>query len=251
MNAVESFTLIRHGPIDTGWHQHAEHQLLYAEGGVLYVSTRESQFLLPAFHGAWIPAVNAHKLVSPSEKTNLWLIYFQTKKKEPASFQGGVRIFGLSSLAREMLRYTERWSTEGEESDPLARSYYRTIRLLAAEWCEAPLSLVLPHVEEGILGEVTQYVIENFGDLLRIEDVAQIHGVSGRTLMRLFNSRLGMTFGAYLRTVRIVKAVELLTSPSASVLEVAYDVGYSSPSSFSQAFRRLTGLSPKEYTRRR
>jgi AraC-like DNA-binding protein len=100
-----------------------------------------------------------------------------------------------------------------------------------------------------VLGDVTQYILDNIGEPLTIQAVAQIHGVSGRTLMRLFRSQLGITFGAYLRIARIVKAVELLTAPSVSIIEVAYDVGYNSPSSFSQAFRRLTGMSPQEYVK--
>ena len=243
---------VNEGVLDTGWHQHEEHQLIYAENGVLYVHTHQSQFLLPAYHGAWIPAHFAHKLVSPSDRTRLWILYFQPRQ-EDAAFLQTVRIFGLSSLAREMLRYTERWSKNGEnvaKSNPLAQSFYETIRLLAEEWCSKPLSLTLPHTTDKLLVNVTRYVLKNMGERLHVEHVAHMHGVSGRTLMRLFHSQLGMTFGAYLRTARIVKAVELLTSPSVSVLEVAFTVGYKSPSSFSQAFRRLTGMSPQEYASR-
>ena len=249
---VDSVTYFNTGILDTGWHQHAEHQLIYAEGGVLYVHTQTSHFLLPAYHGAWIPAHCAHNLVSHSDKTKLWLLYFQPAEKEVEVLQS-VRIFALSLMAREMLRYTERWSRDEnvtEETTPLAKSFYDSIRLFAEEWCAEPISLFLPHPADDLLAKVTQHILENMGESLRVKDVAQIYGVSGRTLMRLFRSQLGTTFGAYLRTARIVKAVELLTSPSASVLEVAYDVGYKSPSSFSQAFRRLTGMSPQEYALR-
>ena len=248
---VNTTTIIRTGMLDTGWHRHAVHQLIYAEGGVLYVLTEKQQFLLPAYHGAWIPARSAHKLLSPSEETRLWLLYFHPKEDDIAVFRR-VRIFGVSPLAREMILHTERWSHEadsGGEAGLLAQRFYETIRLLAAEWCEKPLKLILPHTEDGILGDVTQYILDNVGEPLTIQAVAQIHGVSGRTLMRLFRSQLGITFGAYLRIARIVKAVELLTVPSVSIVEIAYDVGYNSPSSFSQAFRRLTGMSPQEYVR--
>jgi AraC-like DNA-binding protein len=163
-----------------------------------------------------------------------------------------VRIFGISALAREMILYTDRWSDKEEingNGGLLAQQFYETIRLLAAEWCAEPLQLILPHTEDGILGDATQYILDNIGELLTIQAVAQIHGVSSRTLMRLFRSQLGITFGTYLRIARIVKAVEMLSTPSVSIIEVAYKVGYNSPSSFSQAFRRLIGMSPQEYLR--
>jgi AraC-like DNA-binding protein len=151
-----------------------------------------------------------------------------------------------------MMLYTQRWSDEEDcsrDDSLLAQHFYETIRLLVAEWCKEPLQLILPHTEDGILGDVTQYIFDNIGEPLTIQTVAQIHGVSGRTLMRHFRSQLGITFGTYLRIARIVKAVEMLSTPSISIIEVAYEVGYNSPSSFSHAFRRLIGMSPQEYLR--
>ena len=60
---------------------------------------------------------------------------------------------------------------------------------------------------------------------------------------------LGMTFGAYLRVARIIKAIELLTDPHASVTEVSLEVGYKSLSSFSRTFQQLTGVTPRDYLR--
>jgi AraC-like DNA-binding protein len=251
VNPDNTTSIIRTGMLDTGWHHHAVHQLIYAEDGVLYVLTEKQQFLLPAYHGAWIPARCAHKLISPSEETRLWLLYIHPEEDEIPVFQS-VRIFGVSPLAREMILYTERWADEEDRSvdgSLLAQRFYETIRLLAAEWCEEPLQLILPHTEDRVLGSVTQYILDYIGEPLTIQAVAQIHGVSGRTLMRLFRSQLGITFGTYLRIARVVKAVEMLTTPSVSIIEVAHNVGYNSPSSFSQAFRRLIGMSPQEYRR--
>ena len=249
LKPIERPTLIRTGHLDTGWHHHIEHQLIYAEGGVLYVLTEESQFLLPAYHGVWIPAQRAHKLLSPSEKTKLWLLYFAPKKAEEAVLKD-IHVFGISPLAREMMIYTERWSTERDQTGTdaaLAQSFYQTIRLLASEWCAQPLSLILPHTEDNLLGTITTYIRENMGSSLTIEDVAHVYSISGRTLMRLFRQHLGITFGTYLRIARIVKAVELLTLPATSVIDVAYAVGYNSPSAFSHAFRGLTGMTPQTY----
>ena len=251
LRPIRALTYAETGELDTGWHQHAEYQLIYAEGGVLYVLTEKHQFLLPAFHGTWIPATVPHKLLSPSEQTKLWVLFFQPREEEVAMLQS-VRTLPVSNLAREMILFTEQWSSaKVEEVSPLAHHFYETIWRLVAEWCKEPLALILPYVEGGILEEITQHILENLGQPINIETVASKHGMSGRTLMRLFRNQLNMTFGAYLRTARIVKAVELLTEPSASVLEVAYEVGYKSPSSFSQAFRRLTGMSPQAYIKRR
>jgi transcriptional regulator GlxA family with amidase domain len=93
------------------------------------------------------------------------------------------------------------------------------------------------------------YISENLTSPLQLDTVAHRHGFSGRTLLRLFKDQLGMTFGAYLRLARIIRAIELLTHPTASVTEVAYEVGYKSLSSFSRVFQQHTGLQPQQYLR--
>ncbi len=76
---------------------------------------------------------------------------------------------------------------------------------------------------------------------------AQIH-VSSRTLARLFQRELGMSFGAWRRRSRLVLALPRLAA-GASVLEVALEHGYDSPSAFSAMFRRMVGVSPTGYLR--
>ena len=44
-------------------------------------------------------------------------------------------------------------------------------------------------------------------------------------------------------------ALPLLLDPDVSLLEIGYAVGYSDPAHFSNAFRRWTGMSPKDYRR--
>lgn len=159
-------------------------------------------------------------------------------------------IFPVSILAREMIVYTQNWSTEGETGE-IERSFLETIRLLAVDWCKQTIPLVLPTTEHASLERVTTYIGDNLMHPLQLDSVAQRYGFSGRTLLRLFKDQLGMTFGTYLRIARIVRAIELLVDPNASVAEVAYEVGYSSLSSFSRAFQQLTGGNPREYLRNR
>jgi AraC-like DNA-binding protein len=244
----EAFTVhLQAGRFDVAWHTHSQHQLIYAENGVVHICTEARAFLLPANHGAWIPANCAHRLHSDTAGLQLWLLYFRPREPEHEAL-GQLRLFFISTLAREMILFTARWSIEGEANET-EHYFYETARLLAIEWCSQPLPLTLPLATESLLEEVTTYIQGNLTGSLQLESIALKYGVSSRTLMRMFRKHLGMTFGEYVRIARMVKAVELLTQPSMTVTEVAYAVGYNSLSSFSQMFRRLIGLTPYEYIR--
>ena len=76
--------------------------------------------------------------------------------------------------------------------------------------------------------------------------VAEICGLSKRTLARRM-SELGTTLKAELDQLRATQAKSALLNGDLSVAQVGASVGYPEPSVFTRAFRRWTGLSPRQY----
>ncbi len=82
---------------------------------------------------------------------------------------------------------------------------------------------------------------------ITIEEAAEQLNISSSYLSRLFKQETGYTFVDYLTYYRIKIAVDLLKNPSVKVYEVADLVGYSDARYFSQIFRKITGVTPKEF----
>jgi AraC-like DNA-binding protein len=72
-------------------------------------------------------------------------------------------------------------------------------------------------------------------------------GVSRALFAKRFTEVVGQSPLGYLTEWRMYTAEELLADPDLSVAKVAGAVGYADPSSFSTAFKRLRGLSPREF----
>jgi AraC-like DNA-binding protein len=81
-----------------------------------------------------------------------------------------------------------------------------------------------------------------------IEHAARRIGVPVRTLQRRLRER-GQSFSDLVETIRWKRAQLLLSRPGAHVNDVAKALGYADPSSFSRAFRRWAGMSPRDYQR--
>ena len=79
-----------------------------------------------------------------------------------------------------------------------------------------------------------------------IERVAVTTGISKRTLQRFLGSK-ATTYSKLVDQVRYNMAVPLLADPSNSITEIACDLGYANVAHFSRAFKRITGLSPRNY----
>jgi transcriptional regulator GlxA family with amidase domain len=82
-----------------------------------------------------------------------------------------------------------------------------------------------------------------------VGDLASSLAMSRRQLTRRLKRAVGETPGEVIYQLRIARAKTLLMEAE-SVAEVAYAVGYRSPSSFSQSFRKATDMTPSEYVER-
>jgi AraC-like DNA-binding protein len=78
------------------------------------------------------------------------------------------------------------------------------------------------------------------------QQIADAMHVSNRTLQRKLKEE-GTSFMDLLQDTRLQLARKYLNHPSRSVVETAYLLGFSEPSTFSRAFKRWTGLAPADY----
>ena len=84
-----------------------------------------------------------------------------------------------------------------------------------------------------------------------IEALAEELGGSESHLRAQFREKTGLSLGAYLLHLRMVRAVEDLHDAHFSITEVAYRAGYASPGNFSRAFAREMGMSPRAFREKR
>lgn len=103
------------------------------------------------------------------------------------------------------------------------------------------------HEDSKLVDGAMGYIRLNHADELTVQKVADEFGIERRQLSYLFKRHTGMSPSHYLIECRIVKAKELLGSPSCSIKQVAECVGYRDSLYFSKAFKKYTGVSPSEY----
>ena len=99
--------------------------------------------------------------------------------------------------------------------------------------------------------ELLLYIQENFADpQLCVTMVAEHFQISASTLQKRMNSACGKTFSAYVETMRMQRAQQLLRETSDTVQEIAEAVGYINANSFYKAYKRCFGETPISYRNR-
>lgn len=85
-----------------------------------------------------------------------------------------------------------------------------------------------------------------YADKLELNDLAKAAFMSRFHYIRVFQRIYGLTPRAYLRDLRISKAITLIKN-GLSITQVCFEIGYESVPTFSSVFKNCKGCTPKEY----
>jgi AraC family transcriptional regulator len=97
------------------------------------------------------------------------------------------------------------------------------------------------------LRRALDYIEENIDRDIRLEDLSKTIDMNPHYFCRAFRKSVGIPPYRYLISRRIERSKELLASTDKDVTEIAFEVGFSSHSHFTTAFRRSVGYAPRTY----
>ena len=158
------------------------------------------------------------------------------------------KVLATPPVLREMMIYAVRWPITRTEPDPTADAFFDALARLTLEWLDHDVPLHLPTSDDPILEAVMTYTQDHLDDVTA-RQVCVAVGISERTLRRRFPAT-GMTWGRYVLTSRMLRAMAMLADPGRTVMSVATEVGYDSMSAFSRSFRAFSGELPSAYRAR-
>ena len=159
----------------------------------------------------------------------------------------------------------ERYVLKGILNDSLQRSMYQIINALGDEndryrFCaigalytlfyKIDLALRTKETvqpEPAIPAKIAAFIDQNFYLPIDMDTLCQHVSYSRSYISRVFKTEVGMTVSEYIQHTRIRNAQALLRDTQLSVQEVSYSVGIDDPLYFSKIFRKLIGVSPRDY----
>jgi two-component system response regulator YesN len=148
-----------------------------------------------------------------------------------------VAIIGHTFHEIRMVREPLPWPEEWTAMTTRVKDYLRELTRLWAE---------MNRDRSKLSPAVMNYIHDRYTQDIRLEDVAAYVGLSPSYFSRMFKETYGMTFIDALTQIRIEEAKKRLNKGE-SVKEVAYSVGYHDPNYFTRIFKKVTGISPREY----
>lgn len=221
-------------------HQHTRGHVVYPATGVLSVMTADGTWIAPASRAAWTPAGFDHRHQAHG-RTDMRVAFI------PASLAARLparpAVLTVSPLAREALLAL----TAGTDSGRPAAARSRLRAVVADELVLAPEQpLSLPEPRDARLRALAGLLRRDPGSQASLADLGRQVGASERTLSRLFQSELGMSFRQWRGQLRIHHALVLLAA-GRTVTDTALACGWANPTSFIDAFTAILGQTPGRY----
>ena len=97
-----------------------------------------------------------------------------------------------------------------------------------------------------IIGALKERLTSNLEEKFTIESLAEDFGVSSSKLKRDFKQLYDTSIYHFHTLAKMDEAFRRLKTGEYSVSEVGYDMGYQNLSKFSEMFKKIKGISPKE-----
>lgn len=92
-----------------------------------------------------------------------------------------------------------------------------------------------------------RYIDRNYLEIKSIREISEKLSYSEYYLAHIFKEKMGVSIKQYITEKKISEGCNLLKNSNLSITEISDKLGYSSPHSFSQNFKKITGMSPTEY----
>jgi AraC-like DNA-binding protein len=223
-------------------HFHNRDQLVYASRGVMTVRSRDGTWVVPPHRAVWIPAGIPHTI------TMSGLVAMRTLYLKPGLAKGLPRdccVINVSTLLKELILHA--CAVHGLKQTVKWQAHLVAVILYQME--AAPtVPLQLPHLSDPRLVRIAEMLMQDPRDRRTLAQLCRVTGAGKRSVERLFQREIGMTFAKWRQQIRLMQGMRLLAE-GAKVTHAALESGYSTPSAFISMFRKALGITPSSYFR--
>lgn len=110
--------------------------------------------------------------------------------------------------------------------------------------------IVMEGSSTHLIKDVIEHIMNNYASSFKIEELAEIANMSVSSFHRYFKEVTAMSPIQFQKHLRLQEARRLLLTESADATDVAFRIGYESPSQFSREYSRMFGFPPKQDVKR-
>ena len=103
--------------------------------------------------------------------------------------------------------------------------------------------------ETARLNQIYNYSAKHFKRKISIEEIAEVAHLSSNSFCRYFKNRTRKHYSHFLNEIRVEYACKLIKENQFQVTQVCYEAGFNNFPNFNNAFKKITGKTPLQYSK--
>jgi AraC-like DNA-binding protein len=204
------------------------------------VRTSIGTWVVPTHRAVWIPAKTPHT-IAMSGTVAMRTLYL--KPRLAAALPRGCCVLNVRPLLHQLVLHA--CTFVNLQTKIKSQRHLIDLLLDQLETIEM-VPLQLPNPSDRRALQIAQALLADPGDRRPLLHLCKGSGASKRTVERIYQDQVGMTFGRWRQQLRLMHAMRLLAEGT-QVTYAALEAGYSTPSAFIYMFRKILGTTPKLY----
>ena len=235
-----------------------DYELMVVTEGTLYIADHENEYVVNKGEYLLMPPTPNQHGTKPGSCEFYWMHFdYHGGAQDHKSFTGDPEVYPnhLLILQKGTLTSLERIIILMKQLQDSDRRYKEsTLNNALCSAVLAELSAQNNHavskdkqLKEQLYSDILDYISWHAGGNLRVSEIAAYFGYNEKYLTTFFKKYSGITLKQHILQTKMELAKSALSETTGPISQIAFSLGFSDAHNFSNAFHKVTGLSPSEY----
>ncbi|MBQ8551462.1 MAG: helix-turn-helix domain-containing protein [Clostridia bacterium] len=234
---------------DRGWvpHFHKNFELIYIMEGSLHLTVNGNTETMYTDDYALILENQVHSF-EPNGHSKIWIAIFSEQfvphfAGYVEKLEGERSVFRCSESVHDFINAN---LIDAQSSITMKKACFYAV---CDEYIKNIPLTERKNSNNDLICRVLDYVESHYMEDISLSSAAERFGYEYHYLSRILNRGYHINFSSLVNEYRVDKAIELLADTEKSITDVAMESGFRSIRSFNHVFRRVTGVTPRDYVR--
>lgn len=244
-------------------------EFVYVDKGEVMAVADDKKFVLRRGNVIFHKPLEWHNVyANGSDASNIAIVSFECNSEAMSFFENKLLMVGQEQkqlISKIISEYTNAFSSVLNDpyTNRLTRKKAPVIgaeQLIKQYLCEFLISflrnnpgkkqqtLTNINYENSVLNMIVNYMAENISETLSIKELTAISGTNKTTINSMFKKAFNMGAAEYFSYMKTELAKKYLREENYNITQIAELLGYSTIHYFSRHFKKVTGMSPTEYS---
>lgn len=234
-----------------------DYELMVVTDGTLYIADHQQEFVLQKGEYLLMPPTPYQHGTKSSTCSFYWLHFGYHREQQDHQVLStvddtpGYLSFPetgiLSSPERITILMKQLQDSDRRYKDPTLNRYLCSAILSEVNAQSRHRTSKDKQLKEQLYSDILDYISWHAQENLRISEIAAYFGYNEKYLTTFFKKYAGITLKQHLLQTKMEFAKSSLSETTQPISQIAYSLGFSDAHNFSNAFHKITGLSPSEF----